>query len=568
MKSFLKQHWVIIILSAAIGFIFVFPHVYLRTIDRGFFRGVDVLGSDAETHYVARVQEVYDGHLFLGSTYFWEGKNQPYLPPPFLEIATAYLGKILGMNAVQINIFAKFFFGFLLSFLLYFFVLELFGDKYLALMSSALTLLAPSLLSSSDMRSVFSWEIKNLEFLRYARPLNPAFSSLLLFGYLLSLYRLLKSSQIRYLFFCAVFLGLSFYAYFYFWTYLFLANGLFVLWFIYKNNWPEVKKIILISAGSLLIALPYLIHTVGLSAFSGYQETSERLGFFISRSLTVSKLAVFTVFFIIFAFYKKLLSFNPFFIIAFTASIFVINHQIITGVNIQNDHYHWYVITPLAGIALISTFYFYIKSILDKKFFPFVIIVCLAFFFLTGIIVQAKSYFSLREITILNQRYAPILKWLNGNTFLDSVVFADGKFSELIPAYTHNNVYYSAYAPYYLNSREDLENRFFLRLFFEGVNSENIISYLDEHRSETALYLFGLKYRYTNGCSSCFPDELNEKLAKEYMGFLKEDFMVKAQKYRLDYVVWDKKENPEWRLPLDKIEKLFEADDINVYKLR
>jgi len=202
-----------------------------------------------------------------------------------------------------------------------------------------------------------------------------------------------------------------------------------------------------------------------------------------------------------------------------------------------------------------------------KKIFNGLVVFCATLFFLIGFISQAKSYFSLRDITIHHQRYAPVLAWLKQQTPLDSVVFANDTLSELIPAYTHNNVYHSAYVPYYLYSQKDFEYRFFLRLYFSGVTRDDVRAHLSDHRDETAFYLFGLKYRYTYtaNCSACFPDEINENLATAYAEFLKEDFITLAKKYRLDYMVWDTLENPGWRMPVKDLKQVFEKDNLVIF---
>jgi len=306
MKEILKRHWQILSLSIVIGLLFIYPHIYLRTFDSAHFMGVDVLGSDAESHYVARIQEVYDGHQALGQTFLWEGKDLPYLGPPFEEAAVAYMGKALWMNSVQVNIFAKFLFGLLLSLVIYFFVLELFSDRLLALSATAFILLGSVLTSLPDIRSLLSPEVKNFEFLRYARPINPLISSLVMFGYLLAFLRHQRSRSKTYFAASGILLGLSFYAYVYIWTYLLVMNGLLLLWYAARKNLTLCRDTALITALSLVIALPYLMSAYSMSHHPFYQGVFERQGFFRTHMPILSKFGLLGLLAIVFSFLKKL----------------------------------------------------------------------------------------------------------------------------------------------------------------------------------------------------------------------------------------------------------------------
>lgn len=574
MVSILKNHWPIFILGIAIGLLFIYPHLHLRIIDGKYYKGVDVLGSDAETHYVARIQEVYDGHWGLGQTYLWEGKDLPYLQPPFPELVIATLGKLFGFNAIQVNIAAKFIFGFFLAFIIYFFVYEIFGQKTLALASTSFILLGSVLTSVPEIRSLISTEIKNFEFLRYARPVIPATSSLLMFSYFWVAYRLFtadykerKKCTIICVLAGIILLALSFYTYLYLWTYLLALNALLVFWLFFAGKRMASGIIFLITALALVLAVPYFLNLNFASSHSFYASVSEKFGMVSGRSLIFSKFGALALLVLVFAYFKKLPSFNLFLTICFAAALLVINHQLVTGIKIQNDHYHWYMIVPLASIILLSSFYFYIRTHLNKliidRFFAGLIFI----FFLVAITVQQKSYFALRSDILDSQRFAPVFSWFNSRAPKDSAVFTGRTFSELIPVYTSNNVYYSGYGVYYLIPEERLLHNFFSYLYFNGVRGDTVSGYLEDNKSETAFFLFGLKYRYRFGCSSCFPDDINNNLAVSFRDFLKTDFISSLKKYRADYIMWDKKENPELVLPEFGLETVYEADDISIYKI-
>jgi len=57
------------------------------------YSGIQISGIDAESHYLARINEIYDGHFSL-SNVFLPYKDQSYLIPPLGEIIIAFLGNI------------------------------------------------------------------------------------------------------------------------------------------------------------------------------------------------------------------------------------------------------------------------------------------------------------------------------------------------------------------------------------------------------------------------------------------------------------------------------------------
>ena len=568
MIYFFKAHWLILIMAAGVGLLFIYPHLYLHFIDRQYFLGVESLGSDAEEYYVARIQEVYDGHPFSGNVYFWEGKKNPYLQPPFPEVFMGYIGMFLGLSAVGADIFFKFLLGFGLSLLIYFLTLELFGEKKLAVLTAVFILLANSLVSIPDAAAVFSQKIENLQFLIYARPVNPSFSSLFLFGYLLFFLKSLKNPARIYVYISGLLLGLSFYVYLYVWTYLLAVNTAFLFFFLAKKDTRLVKKILAVSLVALFVAIPYFLYMYRTSLHPFYQETFERFGFFKTREPIVSKLAMAALAAMAVSFFMKLGNAKTVFFIPFFSALLVINHQLITGLNIVNDHFHWRIVTPMAIIALLSTFYFLALKLFGKKIMRGVWYMLIPFLFFTGFLVQYKSYAAQRGSLMADQRYGPLLYWLKKNITANSVILADERLSEMIPAYTKNNMYNSIYAvSSYLNPAERLEHNYFILLYLEGIRGDAVADYLRNNKDRTAYYLFGMKYRYESGCYACFPDDVNEGLAGHYKQFLQNNFLAMVKKYRVDYLVWDRKINSDWKFSEDGLEKLFESGGIIIYKI-
>ena len=79
--------------------------------------------------------------------------------------------------------------------------------------------------------------------------------------------------------------------------------------------------------------------------------------------------------------------------------------------------------------------------------------------------------------------------------------------------------------------------------------------------------IFGQHYRMKNGCYGCFPDAILDELILEYQDFFKKDFVSELKKYQVDYVLWDKEKNPEWRLGRFFNKKIYDQDNLVIYDL-
>ena len=49
--------------------------------------------------------------------------------------------------------------------------------------------------------------------------------------------------------------------------------------------------------------------------------------------------------------------------------------------------------------------------------------------------------------------------------------------------------------------------------------------------------------------------------------FLKKDFAEQLRKYIVVYVIWDKEKNPGWRLDRFFTDKIYDLDNLAIYKI-
>ena len=147
------------------------------------------------------------------------------------------------------------------------------------------------------------------------------------------------------------------------------------------------------------------------------------------------------------------------------------------------------------------------------------------------------------------QRYAPVIDWFNHESPLDSVIFAPAPLLRLLPAVTHNNVYYYGTGIYTLVSNERLMDTYLAQIYLQRVPQVDIRLYLDEHQAEIAGWVFGYTFSFQPGvCSTCVPEDFLDKAAERYRQLTDANFASFLLKYPLDYIVTDEKTDPGWRV--------------------
>lgn len=570
MKSFFRFHVAGLLLSILIGAIIAAPPIIFHYSKD--YQGVEMMKTNTETHYLAQVQELYDGHYGLGNPYLSpDTKNESYLFPPLGVYLTFGLGKLLGLSAIHAVMMLRFFFISLLSFFVYYFTFQLTKHRIAGLVAAPFVLLGYSIVDPMHIISVLrgnGWSIEKT-FIDYGRPVTPQVTSLFFFAYLIVFWRALHEEQKRfrnYAVIAALILGASFYLYLFTWTFIFSLHGFLVLVYACQKEWGKVKRIVGISLGALVIGIPYLLHTYNISQHPWYQEVAPRFGFVKSRTPNISRLVLGAA--VLFALsYRKLSRETRLFFIAFlTTAIFVVNEQVITGQFVFNHHYHWYYNTPLVIILLVVIGF----QVLSK--YPLIARRCALLSTLVflgyGVTVQTASYRAVYTDVIDEQRYVPLFTWLNQSSQKDTTVFVSLPMAHMIPAATHANVYYSSNALYTLVPTERLLDAYLVYAFLEGVTREGIEEYLEVNRDDISGFAYGYAYRFQKGiCTGCFPDEVIAGLARNYQHFSEQSFLAELKKYPVDYVVWDTKNDPAWRVDHLGLEFVKSFDDIHVYRI-
>lgn len=568
LKQLLQVHKVAIFLAIVLSLVTAFPQVYFRIDHKDINTGIELL---PDSPWSARAREVQDGHPNFGSIYYKDGKDNPYLFQPLGSMVVAYMGEAFSLGINNTILLSRFVLPFVAFLLLYAFVYLFWRDRLVALSSASVLLFADSILSFSGLLRMFHG-LSPDSFLRLARPVNPAMVYILLFGFLVLFWQFYKKKDWRYGVGGAVLLGLNFYNYFYSWTFLYAFGGLIFLFLIFQKKWREAVGVSLVFVGGLVVAIPYAINMYRIMANPVYAEASLRTGVVMSHApLFVGVLVVVALIMYWFGLPKENKE-EYFFGLALAITPFItMNQQIITGKVLQAAHYHWFFHKPVAIILMLVVIFYLITKWNFVSYRKWLAGLIILFSVGTGIFVQVSSYFNDDRdgglVAIERQKNGPVMSWLNENAKKESVVLANDELSHLTVIYTPLNVFYHRAAPYSLSAT----NKRLLEVIFtfyrlRGVGMKDTTNVFKDERGYISASVYGIHYRELSGSYESIPDKEIESITNQYLETLKtpktEWIKNIFKKYEVEYVVWDKKNDPTWNLDQYKfLEKAADFDN-------
>lgn len=571
-RKLIFHKWAIFLALIA-GVIIAYPQLYLRYDLGDSYRGIELMGaSDDETPRLSRAREAYDGHILLGNPFFKDGKDDPYLVQPLGSIMVAYLGKIFFLDFNNTILLSRLFFTFLIFLALYGFLFSFLSDKLSALVIPSVLFLADSLFARSAIFTLLDGLSTRTNFLGLTRPVNPLITWFFFFGFLLFFWLFLERKQWRWGILSVFMLGLSFYDYFFNYSFLYVFAGVLILIFLFQRKWQGIKNIAIVLLLAVLIAIPYFINLYRATAYPEYAEVGKRLGLIEDSRLVLGFLVpLLFVFFVLF--FPRKLKNQYFFGLALVITPFIVlNQQLITSKVLTNVHYHWYMHRPLAIIFLLAIFFYWLSRtrwhFLKKPLAVFLVVFSIFY----GIFVQNSSYVHNREKIFEVQRYGPLMDWLNKNAQKDEAVFSDKETMAVTLVYTPLNVFYFPSARYTLAAtRERIFDILSTYYRLDGVGAEDAESVFLKAKREISHFLYGMEYRELTGDYSGIPEEIilghsreyRESLAVPTYEFLKKIWV----EYEMDYFVWDTKKEPQWQLDkLPFLEKVAEIGDFAIFQ--
>lgn len=545
-----------------IGLIYVFPHLYFIYSSGQDYKGIYISRSYDEESYIAQVRQVYDTLPVSQNPYLAQYSGQSVVN---LDTAApsmlGWLGKTMHLSIANLAIAMKFVLPMLIFLAAYAFLLELTGSSLLSAVTAFAILLGQELapLNITSALRTFSFQSPFDNFLFFNRPINPQVSAIFFF---LGLWALAKYWNNRHSFrqaiIAGIFVGIQAYVYFFYWDFSMILAGVVFLYALISRDKAFIKTAIVMVIASLIVSGPFIFEAfrilqTGSAAVTKNYILTHR---FVPEKVILLPLLVFIIAFIslktvILDKFRGDDKGNIFIFLLVLAGLIASNQQVIHGYEIQQFHYHFMtnisvfiIFICLAAFTLFERF----KEGKYAKYLVGFIIVIVAWH---GISVQAASYVAQKSDFIYYQKYGEFFDWLNENSKTNDVVYADWTNSEFVPVYTKDSVYSSYHAPTYPVPLERLEHNYFVYMYLEGVTKDQTSAYFrnETNRNQAGQFIFeGQYYRALCGSFGCFPDSILEDLIAKYKNFLNDDFETNLEKYKIDYVFWDKNKEPRWHL--------------------
>lgn len=258
-------------------------------------------------------------------------------------------------------------------------------------------------------------------------------------------------------------------------------------------------------------------------------------------------------------------------LLLFTGLI-VSNQQVITGRMVFVEHFHFFTNIPifLLSMSILGGEVLALFSGFLRFLGVGVAIVALAWFSLG---VEVISYRAHAEEAERYQKLAPIISYLNKSAPKQSVIMTNYFLCTRLTIYTPHFVYSAGGTDAtFPVPRERVLHGYFTTLALRGVTADSVRAYVYEpaNRKEIGSMIFvGTYWRDLCGSQGCFPDSVLEDLIPRYQAFASHPLLENIHKYKADYLLWDSKKEPSWRLR-DIIEypPVMESGDFKLYTLK
>jgi len=560
MFSLIKKHSSVLLLAILLGFLTFYPQIIaINGSDN--FNGVYPTNNDDEIYYLTRGQEVLDGHSNLSNSYLWEHKTGPPLQFWVPDYIAAKGASLLGFGLVEGYITYDFVFPLILVLLGYLILYRVTKSTTLSLASSIFLYLGIFL-------SLFG------------RPVSPQLTFVFFLTLFLFLINYLRSKRNLWLVLAALNLGFLFYIYTYYWTYFFVLIPVFlVLALLLLRDRTDFRKWGALIMGALVLGVPYYIQTIKSVSLSSYGDTIARVGMLNTHfpsGLTIIFWSIIITLVFLVLYKRNVIKSNPlnvFLLSAVISTAVVTNQHIITGKNLEfSSHY-----LPLSVFVFVFSSAYLIGQLIKlkpriEKGVLFTILVLVLIFSVPRASALLSSQQQLSEGEVHRQRYGEIFEWLKNNTKKDSVVYANQELSSLIPAYTHNNVFYAREANLYFLSNEEVKKRFIINNYFEDVDKEFLLKnersiWGTEYINKRGHFGQQNKIRKILGIAPkalpAVPDEEIENMLTLDKEIKEKSLKENLDVYRADYFIRDLSVNIDWDFSTKEL--LFSSSNIEIY---
>lgn len=563
----LKDHLLAILLAIVVSLASGLPEIYLVHAMGENYRGVFPEISGDQLYYDARAQESRDGYPQLGNPYILELREAPGVSFWMPDAIISKAGQILGLDVQHTFAFFNFILPPILFLVTYLILLTATKSRTASILGAALFHLG--LYIESFIRSP-----------------SPQFNFLFIeLAFLAGVWFVLRRPYAPYA--LTATLGVLFYVYPYFWTFMFGVVGMFFLVTLLTSHLKEYRALLFFTlCGAVMLGSPTLIQMLQMTHVQAYQETILRLGMIHSR--TPAGLGGIAISAAVLLGYTFFIWKNPssrldkMFIFMFSAvlgGILASNNHIVTGNNLEfSSHYFLPVVytAMLAATYLIASYagtLSWTKSSYIRPTAVAVMTCCIAFF-------SVKSLAPLVSTSTQDgsQKYGPIIMWVKVNIPPEKVVLTGRNLGDILPGYSSARIFYSRNANLHVMTDEEAWTRFILQYWDEPLTDEFLnmqigaiwgAHYYDEYGRTVQLNKLRKVFGQTPEKEVLLPEtvkasfrslasDLRKKSADAVLGDRKIDYAITEPGYSL----------PSWlKILYPDMQGVHTIDEFTVYEL-
>ncbi len=538
------HHVTAYVLAFIFGVVTIAPYAYFALTAPG-YAGIAMMGQDAEEHYLARMQEAYEGRPLLNNV-FTAYKDTSYLSPGLGEAVIAGIAKITGLRVPDVSVAVKFFLPVIIFLLIYGFGLAVSQSRLAALTGASLGMLGVDIMSNVHELIALLHGSSLADGIMWARPINPELSGILLFGGLWLLYRAYtRREHTSWLLVGAagVTIGLSLYLSPYVWSFLgVLLLTLFVSECV-RKNFASALRLFYTGAFALVLAIPFVLNYVVARVQPGYEFASQFAGILTSHLLSLGIWIAVLLILPFLVWRNQLAPSRLFFILCGLSLLIVLNQQIITGFYLQPGHYHWYITKPLVGLMLGWYGTLLLIRFTGMRATTVVCSIGIAMLFVHGGLAQHNFYGKHLPEAQGSQEYAPVFAYLNHVPTMS--VYANSTLSNYLAIYTNDDAPGSWYAGLYLLPVNYLHERLFFEYRLRGITADESLTTMKAERHAILMQLFLGNWSGIPNNTAQLPDSILEELAQEYRAYVHIPISDLMHMLRITYVLQDKT-NDAW----------------------
>ncbi len=556
-RNFFALHWAAIFIACVVGLVSIAPfELAIRALGTA-YHGVPYFEVSDSFYYTAKIREVLEGHLFSGSTYFFEYKSAQTVVPPLGEFIYAVPVWVFHAPLGSVILAYKALLPLVLFLLVYGLIWRVCGAEVESRIRR-ITGLAGGLFVTLgydliDFRNIIEFARGHQHWFHpflWVRPINPILGAILLFGFLYIFswiayeegshsWRWLAAAM------CGVLAGAMVF-YIFSWGVALAIVGTYLCFALIQKRWVVALQAGFVLVSSFVVSFSYWHSLFRVIGGTGGSASAAKNGLFLTHAplfnrVLIGALALFVVATIYLyarnsATLKSCKSWWWYCLAMLFGSFLALNQQIITGRTVWPYHFVQYTIPcAIVVVFVILARVLYPISARVWWFVTLSVILCISIYAATAVDSYKYEVNSMGDL----QRYEVLATWLTEHGGTPCVVWPHGEHSALatvIPALSQCDVYTSPWIPLSNVPEDRIMHNYLIELQMNGVTPQSADAYLTAHVSDIRTYFFSDWNDIFGTGQSSFISKKHDEILAAYSTFYAEPVLGELKKYRIDFI--------------------------------